>query len=265
MDTTISQIKVNNTNNQISKNDKKESKPVLNSQQIDTNQSPTGDFWKAVYGISVKEQIQQANKLINKFALTVKLGIHDICNLKKIINNGSEQAENIAMLLSLVNSKDVNPKTLKYVCENGMMSDGMEKDIRMIFNSKQNGINPNDAYIPHYLSQNEAVLNSETGDLFEIEGQNNIFIKNKDGKAEQLKMDKEMMIKLFPPAERFANAQTYSADCYFVSAINSMMDSPEARAYFLQCFEQDGDDIKITFPSDNFQYTAKDAKMPKTY
>lgn len=225
----------------------------------------SGDNWQAVSGVDVENSMAKANKLINKFALTGKLGINDIRNLKNIVKSGNAQAQNVSMLLSLVNEKAVNPKTLKFVCKDGIMSDGMEKDIHMIFDAKKQGINPNDKYIPHHATQEEALKNSSIGDLFEVEGQKNIYIKNKDGQAEQLKMDKETMIKLFPPAERFANAQTHSSDCYFVSTVNSMMDSPEARAFFLQCFEQDGDDVKITFPSNNYTYTAKNGKMPKAY
>lgn len=221
--------------------------------------------WQAITGVTVDNPLNKANKLINKFALTGKLGVSDIVNLKKIIKNGNEQAENVSMLLSLVNDKEVNAKTLKYICKDGIMSDGMEKDIKMIFDAKKEGINPADKYIPHYNSSNEALEVIQTGDMFEVEGQKNIYIKNKEGKAEQLKVDKNMMLKLFPPAERFANAQTYSADCYFVSTVNSMMDNPDSRAYFLQCFEQDGDNVKITFPSDNYTYNAENAEMPKAY
>jgi hypothetical protein len=224
---------------------------------------PSCEVLQAVYNVSL--QNSQSDKLINKFALTGKLGVSDIANLKKIIKSGNAQAENISMLLRLVDKKTVNPKTLKFVCKDGLMSDGMEKDIKMIYEAEQKGIKVEDAYIPQYANSDEAAEQVQIGDLFEVEGQQNIYIKNKDGKPEQLKMNKEMMIKLFPPAERFANAQTYSADCYFVSSINAMIDNPKSRAYFLQCFEQDGDNVKITFPSNDFSYTAENAEMPKTY
>lgn len=252
-----------NVNNQIKP--KKEVPHTETEQTSYAAENLSGENWRANSGISVENPLDKANKLINKFALTGKLGIRDITGLKKIVKSGNEQAENVAMLLSLVNEKTVNPKTLKYICKDGIMSDGMEKDIRMIFDAKKQGINPEDAYIPHFETSEEALKNAQTGDLFEVEGEEKIFIKNKDGEAEQLKMNKEMMLKLFPPAERFANAQTNSSDCYFVSAVNSMMDSPEARAHFLQCFEQDGDDVKIIFPSTGYTYIAENAEMPKVY
>lgn len=232
--------------------------------QVETakSNSPSGATWQAMVGINTPKQ---SDRLINKFAVTGKLGIHDIANLKKAVKEGNAQAENVSMLLTLVDEKAVNARTLRHVCKDGLMSDGMEKDIRMIFNARANGVDPKDAYIPHYDTAEAGLEKAETGDIFEVEGQKNVFIKNREGKAEQLKMDKEMMCKLFPPAERFANAQTHSADCYFVSTVNSMMDNPNARPHFLQCFEQDGNDIKINFPSSDFVYTAKDAKMPKAY
>lgn len=237
-------------------------KPETQQVEVAKSSSPSGAVWQAMVGINTPKQ---SDKLINKFAITGKLGLHDIANLKKAVKEGNAQAENVSMLLSLVDEKAVNARTLRYVCKDGIMSDGMEKDVRTIFEAKANGIDPKDAYIPHYETPEAGLENAETGDIFEVEGQKNVFIKNREGKAEQLKMDKEMMCKLFPPAERFANAQTHSADCYFVSTVNSMMDNPNARPYFLQCFEQDGNDVKINFPSSDFVYTAKDAKMPKAY
>lgn len=250
---------------QDSKTKKEEPVNKVETEQSTAVSNLSSEVWQANSGISVENPLNKANKLINKFALTGKLGLRDITGLKKIIKSGNEQAENVSMLLSLVNDKTVNPKTLKYICKDGMMSDGMEKDIKMIFDAKKQGIKPEDAYIPHFDIQEEALKNAQIGDLFEIKGQENIFIKNKNGEAEQLKMSKEMMLKLFPPAERFANAQTHSSDCYFVSTVNAMMDSPEARAHFLQCFEQDGKDVKITFPSNGYTYRAENAEMPKAY
>lgn len=89
--------------------------------------SPDGEVWKAMVGINDSNVMKNANKLINKFALSGKLGIHDIANLKNSIKQGNTQAENIAMLLTLVNEKTVNARTLRYVCKNGIMSDEMEK------------------------------------------------------------------------------------------------------------------------------------------
>lgn len=237
----------------------------LHETKTETAKSPNGDVWKAMVGIAPQGVTDNAGKLINKFALTGKLGIRDISNLKNAINKGNAQSENVAMLLTLVDEKAVNPRTLRFVCKDGIMCDAMEKDVKMIFDARANGIDPNDAYIPHVSSKEEGLASAETGDIFEVEGQKNVFIKNKDGVAEQLKMDRDTMIKLFPPAERFANAQTHSADCYFVSTVNSMMDNPNSRPYFLQCFEQDGDDVKINFPSSDFVYTAKNGEMPKAY
>lgn len=264
-------LSINNKGNISQTKNILKAKEEKNSSQIDLQKKSepeavlSCDNWRALSGVSVEMPKNKANNLINKFALTGKLGVYDIVNLKKIIKSGDKQAENVSRLLSLVNEKSVNSRTLKYVCKDGIMSDGMENDIKMIFDAKKAGVNPDDVYIPHFNSSNDAVNSSEIGDLFEIEGQKNIYIKNKDGEAEQLKTDKEMMLKLFPPAERFANAQTHSSDCYFISTVNSMMDNPASRAYFLQCFEQEGDDVKIKFPSGDYTYTAKNAEMPKTY
>lgn len=225
--------------------------------------TPDGNLWRAMKGISQENIKNKASKLIKKFALKGQLSLKDINNLKTALNADNNQANNIAMVLTLADEKIVNPRTLKFVCSNGVMSEGMQKDIKMIFEARQKGVNPNDLYVPKVNSFDEGLIKTDIGDCFELDGQDYIFIKNKDEKPEQLKMDKKMFIKLFPPAERFANSQKSSGDCYFVSTVNAMMDNPHARSYFLNCFEQDGNDIKIHFPSDDFEYKAVNARMPK--
>ena len=207
----------------------------------------------------------KANRLTAKFALSGKLGLHDIKALTQTIKVTDENSKSVAMLLTLVDEGVVNPRTLRYVCKNGTISDAMNKDIKMIFSSRAQGIDPNDRYIPLVENEKEGILQSGIGDMFVLPEERNVFIKTDKGKVEQLKMDKETMIKLFPPAERFANAQTYSGDCYFVAAVNSMMENPKARIKFLKCFEQDGKDVKINFPASDFVYVAKNGEMPKNY
>lgn len=207
----------------------------------------------------------KANRLTAKFALSGKLGLHDIKALTHSIKVTDENSKSVAMLLTLVDEHVINPRTLRFVCKNGTISEAMTKDIKMIFGCRAKGINPNDRYIPCVKNEKEGILQSCIGDMFEVSGEKNIYIKTEKGKAEQLKMDKETMIKLFPPAERFANAQTYSGDCYFVAAVNAMMENPKARIKFLKCFEQDGKDVNINFPASDFVYVAKNREMPKSY
>ncbi len=234
---------------------------IIPDVSLDLRKFPNSETLQAMMGVIV----DKANQLTAKFAISGKLGFHDIKALRHTIKGGNEEAEVAAMLLTLVDEKKVNPRTLRYFCKNGVISDAMEKDIRMIFRARAMGQNPNDEYIPTVENSAEGITNTEIGDLFEVKGQKNIYIKAKEDTAEQLKMDKETMIKLFPPAERFANAQTYSGDCYFVATVNSMMENPKTRAHFLKCFEQDGDDVIIRFPNNDFKYVAEDGQMPKSY
>ncbi|MGN0006411.1 MAG: hypothetical protein ACI37Z_10670 [Candidatus Gastranaerophilaceae bacterium] len=261
---------VNKVNSQVLLKNKplKNSAQNIASQQENTVVSdnlPSGQAWQAMVGVNGTNSFKNPDKLINKFALTGKLGVSDLINLKKIVKQNDRQAENTAMLLNLVNDKSINSRTLRYICKDGFMSDGMEGDIRMIYSAKQQNVDPNDFYIPHVNSASDGADKVNIGEMFEVEGEKNVFIKNKDGVAEQLKLDKATMIKLFPLGERFANAQRLSGDCYFVSAVNSMMENPQARVNFLKCFEQDGDNINIRFPSSDFVYTAENGEMPKHY
>lgn len=245
--------------------DNAENTTLSQENTIVSDKLPTGQTWQAMIGVNDKSCFKNPDKLINKFALTGKLGVSDLINLKKIVKQNDKQAENTVMLLNLVNDKSINSRTLKYICKDGIMSDGMEKDIRTIYSAKQQNIDPNDLYISHVNSASDGAAKVNVGEMFEVEGEKNIFIKNKDGLAEQLKLDKATMVKLFPLGERFANAQRLSGDCYFVSAVNSMYENPQARINFLKCFEQDGENINIRFPSSDFVYTAEKGEMPKHY
>lgn len=261
---------VNKVNSQVLLKNKpiKDSAQNLSSQQENIKVSeklPSGRAWQAMIGVNSQNGFKNPDKLINKFALTGKLSVSDLVNLKKIVKQNDRQAENTAMLLNLVNDKSVNARTLRYICKDGIMSDSMENDIRTIYSAKQQNINQNDLYIPHVNSASDGADKVNVGEMFEVEGEKNVFIKNKDGVAEQLKLDKATMVKLFPLGERFANAQRHSGDCYFVSAVNSMMENPQARVNFLKCFEQDGENINIRFPSSDFVYTAENGEMPKHY
>jgi hypothetical protein len=165
------------------------------------------------------------------------------------------------MLMELVQEGSISNTALKYVCAEGMMSDSLEKDIDTIYYAKADGVDVNERYVPRRNSKEEGLENSEIGDVFEVEGENNIYIKNKNGEAEQLKLDKETFIELFPIGERFATSQGGAGDCYYLSAINALMDNPNSRADVLQCFSKNENGIQIKFPKSDYVYTSVDGNL----
>ena len=220
----------------------------------------SGSLWRAM---TQKIDPCGARSYLLKEGLMIGLNPSDVKNLVKVMEKGSVETSNIEMLFGLVKDGDVSKRTIKFICSEGMMSESMEKDIVMIYEAKADGVDVNERYVPQRANKDEALAKSEVGDVFAVDGEKNVFIKNKDGEAEPLKMDRDMYLSLFPAAERFASAQNKAGDCYYLSAINAMMDNPNSRAGVLQCFEQDGNSVKVKFPDSDYEYVAEDAKLPQ--
>lgn len=260
------QISSTNNINQIIDNKKIQSaKPqqqeTVNNRVTSGSEKVSGSLWRAM---TQKIDPCGARSYLLKTGLGIGLKPSDIKNLVKVMEKGSVETSNIEMLFGLVKDGDLSKRTIKFICADGMMSDSMEKDVVMIYEAKADGVEVNDRYVPIRTNKDEALAKSEVGDVFAVDGEENVFIKNKDGEAEQLKLNRDMYLSLFPAAERFASAQNKAGDCYYLSAINAMMDNPNSRARVLQCFEQDGENVKIKFPNSDYEYVAENAELKKT-
>lgn len=240
---------------------KKTQAETVNDRVTSGSEKISGSLWRAM---TQKFDPYGARTYLLKQGLMIGLSPSDIKNLVSVMEKGSVETSNIEMLLNLVKEGDLSKRTIRYVCAEGMMSESMEKDIDLIYEAKADGVDINERYVPHRANKDEALAKSEIGDVFAIDGEENVFIKNKDGEAEQLKLSREMYLSLFPAAERFASAQNKAGDCYYLTAINAMMDNPNSRAKVLQCFEQDGSNIKIKFPNSDYEYVAENAELKNT-
>ncbi len=260
------QISSTNNVNKITDNKKipqkkQEQTETVNDRVTSGSEKVSGSLWRAM---TQKIDPYGARSYLLKTGLGIGLKPSDINNLVKVMEKGSVETSNIEMLFGLVKDGDLSKRTIKFICADGMMSDSMEKDIVMIYEAKADGVDVNDRYVPIRANKEEALSKSEVGDVFAVDGEEKVFIKNKDGEAEQLKMDRDMYLSLFPAAERFASAQNKAGDCYYLSAVNAMMENPNSRARVLQCFEQDGEDVKIKFPYSDYEYVSEDAKLKET-
>ena len=67
--------------------------------QVETakSNSPSGATWQAMVGINTPKQSERMN---DRWAVTGKIGKHDVGNRKKAVKEGNAQAENVAMLLT---------------------------------------------------------------------------------------------------------------------------------------------------------------------
>ena len=75
---------------------------------------------------------------------------------------------------------------------------------------------------------------------------------NDGEKLVELDMTKEMFEKLFPPSERFRIRQRTLGDCYNVTAMSGLLDTPKGRAYMYSMFHQEGKDVVVKFPEVDF-------------
>lgn len=240
---------------------KKTQAETVNDRVTSGSEKISGSLWRAM---TQKVDPYGARTYLFKQGLMLGLSPSDVKNLVSVMEKGSVETSNIEMLLNLVKDGDLSKRTIRFVCAEGMMTESMEKDIDMIYEAKADGVDVNERYVPNRANKEEALANSEVGDVFALDGEENVFIKNKDGEAEQLKMNRDMYLSLFPIAERFASAQNKAGDCYYLSAINAMMDNPNSRANVLQCFEQDGNSVKIKFPDSDYEYVTENAELKKT-
>ena len=171
------------------------------------------------------------------------------------IDKGSVEASNIQMLLELIQNGVVDKHIFDTIPYNGRISSFIAEDIDKLYNAYSSGIEPTDFFVPTFRTKEDAELIMDIGDVYELKGKKNIFIIDKNGKSVQLKMDKETYFELFPPIERFASTQNDIGNCWEITGFNTIFCDPQERISILSLYEQDGDDILISFPSGNSKKT----------
>lgn len=195
-----------------------------------------------------------------------KLSFYDCLSpmLKKVMVNmnreDNKNSSNLKLLLNLMENNDADICILNHVSMDSNIEQNMVDDMLLVKKAKDENIPIEDIFVPKYTSKEEALQNSKAGDVYQLNDEKNIYYN--DGKnVTQLKMDKEMYLKLFPPIDRFSTKQQRNGDCYLVSTLNSIFQNPETRNHIFDCFEQDGDDVKVKFPKSDKTYTIKNGSL----
>ena len=144
----------------------------------------------------------------------------------------------------LLRSKNMLPKSdMGYDPKNASFTKEFLSDVKTMADAVRSGKNPIDAFIPKMKSVDEAIKIKNEGEVFSLEGTNDVYIKTNDG-AVKLDMDRDMYYRLFPPMKSYATQQGSMGNCYFVSGfIDASMGNPAARIEFLKHFHQKGDDL----------------------
>ena len=140
-------------------------------------------------------------------------------------------------------------------------SELLKKDIELLYTSAIEGIPIEDLVIPTNTNIQEGLQNSEIGDIFEVDGEDYIYIKTSNGEYEQLQISKEAYMELFPPVQRYMSSQGQIGDCYLVSSLNNMMTDPTTRHLLLQCFSEDENgNITVDLPNGDYTFTIERGK-----
>ena len=102
--------------------------------------------------------------------------------------------------------------------------------------------------MPSEAGDNWVYDNIKPGGVYERDGK--LFVREDTDTFTELKLSKEKFDELFPPLSSTFNQGTLS-DCWLVSSIDNLMDYPAGRAAIFKMFEQQGNDIFVTFKNNN--------------
>ena len=97
----------------------------------------------------------------------------------------------------------------------------IKEEIDLLLEASITGQDVGDLSVPTLKSVTDGIETIEVGDVFEVEGEDKIYLKTADGETQQLDISKEAYNKLFPPLERYMSSQGESGDCYLVSTLNN--------------------------------------------
>ncbi len=223
---------------------------------------PSGELLKATYVTARPSKEEIANReFIKNTSFAEDLEDYEVKALSGMLKSNNKNSKVLRDLIGLVEGGAVHKRTIYYSSKNSDINHNLAADISLINQSRETGVAIEDLIVPKYADKNEAVKNAKIGDVYNIGDEKNVFIKTDDENAKQLKFDKKTYLKLFPPVERFTAGQSNIGDCYLVSALDTLFQTPESRVKILECFEQDGKDVKAKLPNSDEVFVAKDCKL----
>lgn len=255
--------KVNNIG--INSGIKQKNVSAKNSQSMPTQSYaayPSGQLLKAMFvgAKPIDEQKQNLDKLKNT-SFAEKLEDYELDALSGMMKKDNKNSKATNALIGLIESGSVNMRTIYYSSKHSDIQPNIANDIKLMQQAKATNTPVEDLIVPKFETAEEAVKNAKVGDVYSVGDEKNVYIKTDDENAKQLKFDKETYLKLFPPVERFSVGQSSIGDCYMVSTLDTLYQNPETRVKILDCFEQDGNDVKAKLPHSDEVVVAKDCKL----
>lgn len=223
---------------------------------------PSAELLKATYVTARPSKEELANReFINNTSFADNLEDYEIKSLAEMMKSSNKNSEVLKDLIGFIEDGTVNKRTIYYSSKNSDINPNLAGDIKLMKQAKETGVPVADLIVPKYTDEKEAVQNAKIGDVYNVGDEKNVFIKTDDENAKQLKFDKETYLKLFKPVERFSTGQSNIGDCYLVATLDTLFQNPETRVKILDCFEQDGKDVKAKLPNSDEVFVAKDCKL----
>ena len=168
------------------------------------------------------------------------------------VDPSSVESSNIQMLIELVQEGVVGKHVFEYLPPDGKITQNISADIDKLYSAYINKREPIDEFIPTYNSVNNAHKNLKIGDVYEIEGEDFIYIVNEEHSSTQLQLTKEKYFELFPPVERFGTTQNQIGNCWEISVLQGLYCNPKTRHLVLSLFSQQGEDIIVNYPKGGY-------------
>ena len=271
-----------NTNNKVFNVQQKDcrNQEEVKTETIKTSSNgvyPSGELLKSMVGIQSpnKEKQDNQDEQISKYLHSLKItgqvmkayeqdeeGKKVVQGLINTMKKNNVESSNAQLLIDLVESKKVHYSALLYFCNQSIMSDEYEKDLDLLYDTYINQRDVKEAFVPTLKDKEHAFLCREVGDVFGIDGEDNIYIRTSENETKQLKITRDTYLKLFPPLERFALYQGDGGNCYMLSTIDAINSNPKTREKLLSCFEEKGDMLNVSLPNSDYVFSMNKNKMP---
>jgi len=246
---------------------------VKNEQAVSEKAKVSGSLAAAVFGIKTSPNFggktpkaDDAKTIVQNLPFAKDISPEDKRNLTAVLKKCGEEADYMKRLLALVSDGKVTPTVTQALCEHGTMSELVKADLDTYKEKvEEQGMSVKDAFVPESKTKKAGEKSANVGDVFRVAGKNNIFVKTDDNSSVQLEMDSDTYLKLFPPVERFSACQNNNGDCFFLSAVNSIMENPTTRATIYSCFTQEGKDVTVHLPDGDTPVKFKNGELEKGY
>ncbi len=158
--------------------------------------------------------------------------------VSELISENNPDSQYIKKLLELVYANKL-PAGVLLNLEKGLeVNENIKRDIDKLFECYREDKSVEDAFVPVFKSDEEAMAALNIGDVCQIEGNDRISIKKNENEIEKLFIGKKTCLELFPPVERFLYTQSKQQDCYFISVFDSIYSNPSSRYKILGLFNE---------------------------